>query len=90
MSDAPSNGQPSELVYVPSPSWYPALIAGGLAGILAGGWVWWPYAAVGALVALFALVAMIRDSRQEIERLPRQQRITTAPIPAETLKRDGD
>ena len=90
MSDAQTNSQPSELVYVPSPSWNPVLIAAGLAGVLAGLWIWWPYGVAGALVALFALVALIRDSRHELERLPRHQRVTTAPIPAETLKRESD
>jgi len=89
MTEESTNSRPSELVYVPQPSWYPALIAAGLAGVLASLWIWWPYGAAGAIVGLLALFAMIKDSGEELDRLPRHQRITTGPIPAETLKRPG-
>ena len=48
---------------------------------------WWPYGVVGALVALAALWAWIRDARREFSRLPREQRITAAVIPAVPLKK---
>ena len=48
---------------------------------------WWPYGVVGALVALAALWARIRDARREFSRLPREQRITAAVIPAVPLKK---
>lgn len=90
MPDEPSNSQPSELVYIPGPSWYPALLAAGLAGVLVSLFVWWPYGALGAVVALVALRAMIKEAREDFDRLPRNQRITTGAIPAVPLKRSSD
>ena len=86
MADQQANGEPVELIYVPEPSWYPALIAFGLAAVVGSLFTWWPYGVAGALVALFALGAWIRESRRDFERLPRRQRLTSTVIPAETLK----
>jgi hypothetical protein len=72
---------PTELVYVPEASWQPALIAAGLAGVLAGMYTFWPYAAAGAAVAVLAIAAWVRDARRDFGRLPRRQRVTSAPIP---------
>jgi hypothetical protein len=83
------NGEPLELVYVPEPSWQPALIAFGLAGVVASLFTWWPYGVVGAVVALFALRAWIRDARDDFNRLPRKQRIATAVLPAVPLQRSA-
>jgi len=87
MSEDRRNGGSSELVYLPEPSWQPALIAAGLAGVIASIFTWWPYGAVGTIVALAALWAWIRDSRQEFARLPRRQQVSTAVIPAVPLKK---
>jgi hypothetical protein len=87
MADDRRNGQPLELVYVPESSWQPALIAFGLAAVLASIFTWWPYGVAGAVVALFALRAWIRDAREDFDRLPRKQRIATAVIPAVPLQR---
>ena len=88
MADLRSNGSgPSELVYVPQPSWYPVLIAAGIAGIFASLFTWWPYGVIGAIVALLALRGWIKESREDFGRLPRSQRTTTAPLPPTTLKR---
>lgn len=81
--------EPTELVYLPRASAYPALIAAGIAGVVVSIFTWWPYGAVGALVALFALRAMIRESREDFGRLPRRQRVATAPIPAIPLRKRG-
>jgi hypothetical protein len=81
------NGEPTELLYLPAPSWQPALVAAGLAGVVVSLFTWWPYGAVGAVVALAALWAWIRDSRREFSRLPRRQRLTSAVLPAVPLKR---
>jgi hypothetical protein len=86
MADDRRNGQPLELVYVPEPSWQPALIAFGLAAVLASLFTWWPYGVVGAVIALFALRAWIRDARANYDRLPRKQRIATAVLPAVPLR----
>ena len=87
MASERRNGEPSELLYLPPPSWQPALLAAGLAGVVASLFTWWPYGVVGALVALAALWAWIRDARREFSRLPREQRISAAVIPAVPLKK---
>jgi hypothetical protein len=74
--------EPTELIYLPSPSWAPALLAAGLGGVIAGIYTWWPYGVIAGAVAIFALFAWIRDARSEFGRLPRRQRLTTAAIPA--------
>jgi hypothetical protein len=83
------NGEPLELVYVPESSWQPALIAFGLAAVLASLFTWWPYGVIGGVVALFAAGAWIRDARQGFNRLPRHQRVATAVIPAVPLQRSS-
>ena len=87
MADDRRNGQPLELVYLPEPSWQPALIAFGLAAVIASVFTWWPYGVIGAVVALFALRAWIKDAREDFDRLPRKQRVATAVIPAVPLER---
>jgi hypothetical protein len=87
MAEDRRNGEPLELVYVPESSWQPVLIAFGLAAVIASVFTWWPYGVVGAVVALGALWAWIRDARQNFNRLPREQRIATAVIPAVPLQR---
>lgn len=72
---------PTELIYLPEPSWQPALIAAGLGGVIAGTFTFWPYAVVGGVVALIAVAAWVRDARRDFGRLPRRQRLTSAPIP---------
>ena len=72
----------TELVYVPEPSWMPAVAAVGLALVIAGIFVWWPYGVAGGLIALVALVRMVKSVPGEVERLPRRQKLTTAVLPA--------
>jgi hypothetical protein len=81
--------EPTELIYLPSPSWQPALLAAGLGGVIASIFTWWPYGAIGAVVAIVALIAWIREARQEFGRLPRRQRLSTAAIPAVPPRRSG-
>jgi hypothetical protein len=79
MNDAP---EPTELIYPPRSSWAPALLAGGLAGAIAGfTFLWWPYGVIGAAVALCALVSFLRHSWRDLVRLPRRQPVATAPLP---------
>jgi uncharacterized membrane protein YdjX (TVP38/TMEM64 family) len=82
--------EPSELVYVPAPSWTPALIAVGLAGVLIGLFAGWAYAMAGAVLGLGALWAWVRRTREDIGRLPREQRVSAAVLPAVPLRRTGD
>ena len=88
MAEGRFNGEPAELVYLPEPSWSPALFAAGLAGVVVSMFTWWPYGVVGAIVALFALRSWIADSRAGFNRLPRRQRVATAVIPAVPLRRN--
>jgi hypothetical protein len=71
----------TETIYQPRPTAYPALLAFGLAAVVVGLFAWWPYAAIGGVIALFGLVAWLRANRDEIARMPRQQHTDTAPIP---------
>jgi len=87
MSDGRQPPQPSELVYVPAPSWVPVLTAAGLAGVLVGLFTGLPYAVAGAIVLLASLRAWLRDTGDEIARLPRQQHLTSAVLPAVPLPR---
>lgn len=87
MSDGRQPPQPSELVYVPAPSWLPVLTAAGLAGVLVGLFAGVPYAVAGAVVLLASLWAWLRDTGDQIARLPRQQRLTSAVLPAVPLRR---
>jgi hypothetical protein len=73
--------KPTESIYLPRPSVHPALVAFGLAAVVVGLYSWWPYAVIGALIALVSLIAWLRTNRDEIARMPRHQRTDTAPIP---------
>ena len=88
--DVRRDGGPGELIYLPEPSWYPILIAAGIAGIAASLFVWWPYGVLGAIVALLAAGAWIREARESFGRLPRRQRTVTATLPAVPLRRRGE
>ena len=80
----------TELVYIPEPSWLPAVTALGLTGVLAGIFVWWPYGVIGAVIALACLAGMLRRTRDDIERLPRRQKLTTAVLPAVPPRKPGE
>jgi hypothetical protein len=83
--------QPSELVYVPSPSWAPVLAAAGIAVVAIGLFAGWVYAVVGGIIAVAALWSWIRRAGSEIGRLPREQSVSTAVLPAVPLRRaDSD
>jgi len=73
--------RPTELIYLPRSSAYPALVAVGLAFVIVGLYAWWPYSVGGALIALIALIAWLRDSRAGIATMPNEQATDTAPIP---------
>ena len=89
MRDGRRVQQPSELVYVPSPSWAPVLAGAGLAVVAIGLFAGWVYAVAGGVIALAALWAWIRSAASDIGRLPREQRVSTAVRPAVPLRR-GD
>jgi hypothetical protein len=78
MSQPPKS---TELIYLPRPTVYPALLAFGLAALIVGLFAWWPYSVIGGVIALFSLIAWLRTNRAEIARMPRRQHTDTAPIP---------
>ena len=86
MSDDRQPPQPSELVYVPGPSWLPLLAAAGLAGVLVGLFAGWPYALVGAILLLAAVRTWFRKASDDVARLPREQRLSSAVLPAVPLR----
>jgi hypothetical protein len=73
--------KPTELIYLPRPAAYPALAAVGLCFLVVGLYAWWPYSVAGALMALIALTAWLRDNRAGIATMPNEQATDTAPIP---------
>jgi hypothetical protein len=73
--------KPTESIYLPRSSIYPALFAFGLAAVIVGLYAWWPYSVIGAFIALPSLIGWLRANRDEIARMPRRQETDTAPIP---------
>jgi len=73
--------KPTESIYLPQATVYPALLAFGLAAVIVSLYTWWPYGMIGALIALGSLIAWLRTNKREIARMPRHQRTDTAPIP---------
>jgi hypothetical protein len=73
--------KPTESIYLPRPTAYPALFAIGFAALIVGLFSWWPYSVIGAFIALGALIGWLRANRDEIARMPRRQETDTAPIP---------
>ena len=73
--------KPTESIYQPRPSVYPALLALGLSAVIVGLFAWWPYSVIGVFIALVSLIGWLRANRDEIARMPRHQRTDTAPIP---------
>ncbi|HET9121145.1 MAG TPA: hypothetical protein VFN72_11500 [Solirubrobacterales bacterium] len=73
--------EPTESIYLPRPTVYPALFALGLAAVIVGLYAWWPYSVIGGFIALLSLIGWLRANRGEIARMPLHQRTDTAPIP---------
>jgi hypothetical protein len=87
MAEGRSNGSGPELVYLTEPSWYPPLVAIGLAAVIASIFTWWPYGAIGGAVALVALIMWARQARSSYDVLPREQNVTVGTIPPSPLRR---
>jgi hypothetical protein len=73
--------KPTEWIYLPRPTVYPAMLAFGLAAVIVGLFSWWPYSVIGGAIALVSLIGWLRTNRNEIARMPRRQHTDTAPIP---------
>jgi len=79
--------EPSELVYLPGPSWAPAALAVGVAVALVGAFTVWVYAALGGIVAGVALWVWVRQAGAEMTRLPAEQSVDTAVLPPVAVRR---
>lgn len=92
MSD--SNGripEATEIIQLPRPSWAPLFFAAGLTLAIAGIYLKfmgpnWAYVVIGAVIALTALRSMIKAATRDYYRLPREQALSTAPLPAASIK----
>jgi hypothetical protein len=78
---------PTELIYLPEPSWLPVFTALGLGLTVVGLFAWWPYGVIGAIIAVVSIIAWIRRVSQETARLPIEQRPSSAVLPATPLRR---
>jgi hypothetical protein len=85
--DAPP--EVTELIYVPEPSWRPALVAVGLAAMIAAIFMGWFYALAGGIIFIAGLWGWIRQASDNTQRLPRRQELTSAVIPATPMRRSG-
>jgi hypothetical protein len=74
--------EPTELIYLPRPSWSPALAAVGLALVVVGLYAGLVVLVVGAAISLPAIWRWIAQTRDAMSRLPREQRPATAVLPA--------
>jgi hypothetical protein len=79
----------AERFYLPEPSYDPALLAIGLGLLVAGLFVWTPYGVIGAVLAIAATVRMLRETSDDVGRLPRRQKLTTAVLPAVPPRKPG-
>jgi hypothetical protein len=92
MTEPEHISEPTELVYVPQPSWAPAFFALGamliVNGIYGEGFLFrgWVYMLVGAVVALGALRSMIGAGVRDFYGRPRKQAQSTAVLPAGSLR----
>jgi hypothetical protein len=77
----------TELVYLPEPSWVPAIAAVGLAMVMVGLFTGWVVSVIGALIFLPALRSWVGRTRESFSRLPRRQRPVTAVLPAAPPRR---
>ena len=83
---------PTELVYLPRPSWAPAFFAAGIALAIAGTFIGefmlpgWFYSALGIVLALASLRSMAAIAVRDFFRLPRRQRVRGAVLPAASMR----
>jgi hypothetical protein len=92
MPDRDQISEPTELIYLPRPSWAPAFLALGamliVNGIFGEGFLFrgWVYMIVGAVVALAAFRSLVSGAVHDYFERPRQQRPRAAVLPADTFR----
>ena len=78
--------EPTELIYVPAPSWAPAFAAAGVAGLAIGAFAAWVISLAGGIALVAAGLHWYRGYVDQAQRLPRRQRLTSAVIPPVTVR----
>jgi hypothetical protein len=81
MADQSQIPQPTELIYVPSPSWAPAFTALGVGAMAVGTFTTFVLSAAGAVLLVWAAFGWFRSFEDTTQRLPRRQEVTSAVIP---------
>jgi hypothetical protein len=79
--------EPTELIYLPTGSWAPVLVAAGVTLVAVGVFNGWVFSAIGALILLAGMRSWWKRSDDEISSMRREQRTETAVIPAEPIRR---
>lgn len=78
--------EPTELIYQPKSSYQPLFLAASIAGIVVGLFAGTIYLVAGLIVGVITILAWLRDTREDVIRMPRRQRTTTAVLPATPLR----
>jgi hypothetical protein len=92
MADHNQIPQPTELVYLPRPSWGPAFLVLGLTlvvnGIYGEGFLFrgWVYLIAGGVIALVALRLLVKGTVRDFYERPRQQPRRASVLPAASLR----
>ncbi len=81
-----STSEPTELIYVPSASPAPVVVAAGITLLAAGTFMGWFLYLVGAVVLYLGASSWWRTTNDEISRMRREQTTDTAVIPAEPIR----
>jgi hypothetical protein len=67
VQDVPPPGEP---VHLPDPSYLPVITAAGITVMIVGVVVNWVLTGIGAVIAVYAIVRWIRQTREEMADLP--------------------
>ena len=76
MPDTAPNGAPppaTEEIHLPEPSYLPVLVALGITLALVGVVLTWVITRIGVAIALYAAIKWVRQTREEMARLPLEQ-----------------
>ncbi len=73
MADNGAPPPPTEEIHLPEPSYLPVLVALGITLAIVGVVLTWVITGIGVVIAVFAAVRWIRQTREEMARLPLEQ-----------------
>ena len=92
MADEEQIPSPTEQVYLPRPSWAPPLLALAVMAIVTGIYAegillrGWAYMIAGGVLALAVLRLIVRSTARDFYSRPREQKPSTAVLPAALIK----